>query len=59
MKHKCYRKSNFAKVNTNELFQAVDKDNNGSIEKHEWMAFWEAVKKAGYKEREIIGEVKF
>ncbi len=37
MKHKCYRKSNFAKVNTKELFQAVDKDNNGSIEKQEWM----------------------
>ena len=37
----------------------MDIDNNGSIEKDEWITFWEAVKKAGYKEKEIIGEVIF
>ena len=52
-----YRKSNFAKLNTNALFNAVDKDNNGEIEFDEWLAFWKAVKKAGYKEKEILREV--
>jgi len=34
------RKSNFAKVNTEELFRAVDLDNNGDISEEEWMEFW-------------------
>ena len=37
----------------------MDKDNNGAIEYDEWMQFWEAVKKAGYKEKDIIKEVLF
>ena len=51
------RKSNFAKLNTEELFRAVDKDGNGAIELHEWMEFWQAVKKAGHTEDEIKEEV--
>ena len=35
-----FRKSNFAKINTKALFEAVDKDKNGAIEYDEWMAFW-------------------
>jgi Ca2+-binding EF-hand superfamily protein len=35
-----HRKSNFAKVNTEELFRAVDLDNNGDISEEEWMEFW-------------------
>ena len=52
-----YRKSNFAKINTKALFDAVDIDKNGAIEYQEWMAFWQTVKDAGYKETEIITEV--
>lgn len=48
---------NFAKINTNELFKAVDFDNSGSITEDEWMAFWEIVKKSGHTEKEISEEV--
>lgn len=51
------RKTNFAKLNTEELFRAVDKDGNGAIELHEWIEFWTAVKKAGHSEEEICQEV--
>ena len=51
------RKSNFAKVNTKALFDAVDIDRNGAIEYEEWISFWETVKKAGYGEKDIIREV--
>jgi len=52
------RKSNFAKVNTEELFRAVDLDNNGDISEEEWMEFWQEVKRAGHSEEEIEEEVK-
>jgi len=51
------RKSNFAKVNTEELFRAVDLDNNGDISEEEWMEFWQEVKRAGHSEEEIEEEV--
>ena len=31
------RKSNFAKVNTDALFKAVDVDNSGDISESEWV----------------------
>jgi len=34
------RKSNFAKLNTEELFKTVDADNNGTISEDEWLEFW-------------------
>ncbi|CAD8108587.1 unnamed protein product [Paramecium sonneborni] len=46
-------KSNFAKLNTEALFDAVDFDKSGDITEDEWMAFWEIVKKNGYSEEEI------
>lgn len=52
-----YWNSNFAKLNTEELFAAVDKDNNGSISEEEWLQFWVAVKTAGHSEEEITEEV--
>ena len=53
-----YRKSNFAKLNTEALFDAVDFDKSGDITEEEWMAFWEIVKENGYSEEEINMEVK-
>jgi Ca2+-binding EF-hand superfamily protein len=31
---------NFAKLNTNELFDQVDENNDGSIQLMEWVEFW-------------------
>lgn len=54
---KLKRKSNFAKLNTQELFKAVDKDNNDQIDVEEWMQFWVAVRQAGHTEEEIEEEL--
>ena len=45
-------------MNTEELFRAVDLDNNGDISEEEWMEFWQEVKRAGHSEEEIEEEVK-
>eukprot|EP01016_Furgasonia_blochmanni_P043033 TRINITY_DN578_c0_g1_i11.p3 TRINITY_DN578_c0_g1~~TRINITY_DN578_c0_g1_i11.p3 ORF type:complete len:116 (-),score=17.85 TRINITY_DN578_c0_g1_i11:367-714(-) len=50
-------KSNFAKLNTEALFKAVDIDKNGNISEDEWVAFWEVVKKSGHTEKEITEEL--
>lgn len=52
-----FRKSNFAKVNTDALFKAVDVDNSGTITEDEWKEFWNSVKRSGYSEEEIEEEV--
>ena len=54
-----YRKSNFAKLNTDELFKAVDEDNSGTISEDEWLQFWNTVKQSGHTEEEISEEVYF
>ena len=51
------RKTNFAKLNTDALFKAVDVDNSGTIEEEEWIEFWREVKRAGHSEKEIEEEV--
>ena len=51
------RKSNFAKVNTEALFKAVDTDNSGDITRDEWIWFWQDVKNSGYTDEEILEEV--
>lgn len=51
------RKSNFAKLQTEELFKAVDKDGNGSISEDEWLQFWSKVQESGHSEEEILDEV--
>ncbi|EGR33555.1 hypothetical protein IMG5_049300 [Ichthyophthirius multifiliis] len=53
-----YWKSNFAKVNTDALFKAVDIDNSGTITQDEWMEFWHDVKRQGYSEEEIEEEIE-
>ena len=52
------RKSNFAKLNTEELFKTVDADNNGTISEDEWLEFWNHVKKSGHTEDEISEELE-
>ena len=54
---KIIRKTNFAKLNTDALFKAVDVDNSGTIEEEEWIEFWREVKRAGHSEKEIEEEV--
>jgi len=54
---KWYRKSNFAKLNTEALFKAVDADGNGTISQDEWLYFWAEVKSSGHSEKEILEEV--
>jgi len=48
---------NFPKLNTNELFDQVDKNNDGCIQVNEWMEFWAIVLNSGYSEEEISSEV--
>lgn len=47
------RKSNFAKVNTEAMYKAIDIDKNGEIDETEWLTFWETVKRCGHTEAEI------
>ena len=48
---------NFPKLNSNELFDQVDKNNDGSIQLDEWVEFWRIVYKSGYSESEICSEL--
>jgi len=50
-------KSNFAKVNTMELFNQVDKNGDGTIQLEEWMDFWTEVYSCGYNEEELCFEL--
>jgi Ca2+-binding EF-hand superfamily protein len=49
--------SNFAKLNTNELFDQVDKNNDGAIQLEEWIEFWTTVYLSGYSEDELVFEL--
>lgn len=48
---------NFPGLNTNELFDQVDKNNDGSIQIDEWIEFWTIVYNSGHSEEEITAEV--
>lgn len=48
---------NFPKLNSKELFQSVDKNNDGSIQEDEWVEFWYNVYKSGHSKEEIMMEV--
>jgi len=39
------------------MFNAVDKDGNGSIDLDEWLDFWRVVKSGGHSEEEIFIEI--
>jgi Ca2+-binding EF-hand superfamily protein len=49
---------NFPKLNSNELFDQVDKNNDGSIQLSEWVDFWCIVLNSGHSAEEISAEVK-
>lgn len=49
--------SSFARLNTNELFSQVDKNNDGTIQLEEWIEFWTTVYTSGYTEEEMIFEL--
>jgi Ca2+-binding EF-hand superfamily protein len=40
--------TNFARINTMAMFEAVDVDNDGAITEDEWIAFWADVSGAGH-----------
>lgn len=48
---------NFPKLNSNELFDQVDKNNDGAIQLEEWIEFWSIVLNSGYSEEEVASEV--
>ena len=48
---------NFPKINSNELFDQVDKNNDGSIQLNEWIEFWTLVYNSGYADEEIETEL--
>ena len=50
-------KSNFAKANTEALFENVDKNGDEQLQYEEWIAFWKMVRKNGYSDKEIEEEV--
>jgi Ca2+-binding EF-hand superfamily protein len=49
---------NFPKLNSNELFDQVDKNDDGSIQLNEWIEFWTIVLNSGHSEEEINCEVR-
>ena len=48
---------NYPNLNTNELFDKVDKNNDNSIQLSEWLDFWVLVLKSGHTEEEISSEL--
>ena len=50
-------KANFAKDNTDAIFESVDQNGDGVLQLNEWLNFWNMVRKAGYSEDEIEEEV--
>ncbi len=49
--------TNYAKLNTNELFDQVDKNGDNSIQLSEWLEFWLLVLKSGHSAEEISTEL--
>ena len=41
-------------MNSNELFDQVDKNNDGAIQLEEWIEFWTIVFNSGYSEDDLI-----
>jgi Ca2+-binding EF-hand superfamily protein len=50
---------NFPKLNSQELFSQVDKNNDGSIQLNEWVEFWTIVLNSGHDVDEIDAEVSY
>ena len=52
-----YWSRNFPKLNSNELFDQVDMNGDGSIQLDEWVEFWTLVLNSGHTPEEIDTEV--
>lgn len=50
-------KNNFPKLNTNELFSEVDKNNDGLIQLDEWIDFWLLILSSGHSVESVSNEV--
>lgn len=48
----------FAEVSAKAMFNEVDEDNNDEITLEEFVAFWEQVKRSGYKEEDLEYELE-
>lgn len=48
---------NYPKLNTIELFDQVDKNNDNLIQLSEWLEFWVLVLKSGHSEDEVSNEL--
>mmetsp|Transcript_3386 Transcript_3386/g.6979 ORF Transcript_3386/g.6979 Transcript_3386/m.6979 type:complete len:125 (+) Transcript_3386:101-475(+) len=55
---KKFFKGAFKNVSANAMFNEVDTDINGNISESEFLGFWQQVKDCGYKEDDIMEEVK-
>lgn len=53
-----YWSKNFAKLNTMELFEEVDKNDDNKIEQSEWLEFWIRVYESGRSKEEVITVVR-
>ena len=48
---------NFPKLNSFELFDQLDKNNDEAIQIEEWIEFWTIVMNSGYTEEEVSFEL--
>jgi Ca2+-binding EF-hand superfamily protein len=48
---------NFPKLNSAELFEQVDKNNDGTIQLKEWVEFWLCLLNSGYSENELNSHI--
>ena len=39
------------------MFEQIDEDGNGEIDKHEWLKFWERIIRSGMPEEDLEYEV--
>jgi len=47
----------FSKVSTSKMFSEIDTDDNEQISVEEFLKFWEAVRKTGYRDAELREEI--
>lgn len=47
----------FAKVSAKEMLGSIDQDDDASLSRAEFVKYFEAVKRSGYEEREIMGAI--
>ena len=48
---------NFSKLNTEVMFEYIDRNGDNILQYEEWIDFWNSVKRQGYSDLEIEEEV--